>query len=870
MPNRSRLLPVRPHSLLLAGLWLALLAMFPPAVLSQGGVQISVTEEFGGMYKPGRWFPVIVSIDNRGGADGTTPETFEARLTITSTTHSERHPTIDFVREVSVPPYSSQRFVLLSRFRSGTNNRTLEIRTSGGRLLQRRPLNLAQVGPSNTLLVTAADSVRRINYPAPRNVSLNPLIQASMPSRNLPTHWAAYDAVDILSFPAWPDGQIGSQEASALLQWVSMGGTLVFLGGVNSAGYAAGAASPLLPVTVEGSSPFRFDGSAGALVPGIAQNEGGGFLVSNISEIKPGAEAVLEFPTSNGESVPILVRRQHGLGQIIFCGLDFETPPVDLRNAVTPYWLALMPLPNIAAWEHRFHEHLAENAPPPTRRAARAPNLLLIMMICILYVAVVGPVNFYLLGKSNRIQWAWLTVPVIVLFFSGLIYTIGTISKGAQTVARETTILWGREGDPNFAERSIINVFTHRAANLYVEGRNEHLTVSDAETWIRGDELIYTTGGFTLAPPAPGGFGFGGANPRIAHVGNTPQVRSWRLRTYDIASFELRGPTNSHGTLDSTLRYHSGSNSWHLAGEIENRTGLNFYSSALFFGRGGLMLGELADGESLALDESKTVRVHMALSGDWMSINDAISRLVHSEEETENDSARHFNLESARETLTGILNPRGTGRLFPPQQGKLLFVGLAEEPAMTVSTNLNRDEESRGLLVIVELNPLPAGDRFNLAGDLMHVSLQDYTRQRGLVGIGSGDGRGAAASIPHLNMRDAFVVLALRLPFDDRGVLPQNLRNEVQRAQTNTNQDFTVGAYDLRGGQLVTIPEGAFIPTGGGSILSPTTGTGWVVLSASERDEDQQTGGQPGLFRGWEDIRVTRTEFPLNGVHVRP
>jgi hypothetical protein len=58
------------------------------------------------------------------------------------------------------------------------------------------------------------------------------------------------------------------------------------------------------------------------------------------------------------------------------------------------------------------------------------PKPLLVILIISAFVAVVGPVNIYLLRKYGRLELAWVTIPALSILFFLAIYGYGLKSKG--------------------------------------------------------------------------------------------------------------------------------------------------------------------------------------------------------------------------------------------------------------------------------------------------------------------------------------------------------------------------------------------------------------------------------------------------------
>src|SRR5205085_852445 len=58
------------------------------------------------------------------------------------------------------------------------------------------------------------------------------------------------------------------------------------------------------------------------------------------------------------------------------------------------------------------------------------PEPLGIAIFLLVYILLIGPVNFIVLRRMRRAELAWITIPALVLIFSVGAYLIGYQSKG--------------------------------------------------------------------------------------------------------------------------------------------------------------------------------------------------------------------------------------------------------------------------------------------------------------------------------------------------------------------------------------------------------------------------------------------------------
>src|SRR5205085_5045297 len=61
------------------------------------------------------------------------------------------------------------------------------------------------------------------------------------------------------------------------------------------------------------------------------------------------------------------------------------------------------------------------------------PSVGVLFCFLVGYILVIGPLNYLLLRRLRRLEWAWLTVPLTVLIFAGGLYVVGFGLRGGQS-----------------------------------------------------------------------------------------------------------------------------------------------------------------------------------------------------------------------------------------------------------------------------------------------------------------------------------------------------------------------------------------------------------------------------------------------------
>ncbi len=130
------------------------------------------------------------------------------------------------------------------------------------------------------------------------------------------------------------------------------------------------------------------------------------------------------------DSVPLMVETRRGYGIVTLLTFNPDRPPfIDWKNQPW-FWLKAMRADpelystsdfNIAAGNSLDG---VISALIETKQVRKLPVKWLLVILGV-YLLVIGPFDWYSLKKIRRQMWTWVTFPVYVALFSGLIYFIG-------------------------------------------------------------------------------------------------------------------------------------------------------------------------------------------------------------------------------------------------------------------------------------------------------------------------------------------------------------------------------------------------------------------------------------------------------------
>ena len=437
-------------SLLLLVALLAVAASAPARVVAQVQPPITLDVRVGyeGTYRLGEWFPVSVSIGNDG------PD-LRGVLEWSFTGQSGEQV---FRQAIDLPRGSRKRVTLEVFARDFARTGQLRLLDGENPLVSRdvsldsadEGVFLAGVLSSDPAMLNSLNSLQIAGFSS--------TLVRHLDATNLPEHTALLRGINALFLHDIDSAALSPAQRDALGLWVSLGGQLFVSGGVGGQKAAAGLVD-LLPVQVGGAL------AQGDLTPlvGLA---GAGALPNPAAALSPaqpraGAE---QLPSGSG----LLFRWRYGSGLVTFSAFDFAS----LRGWASEGALWGKLLARQAILAPGYGARLSQTS-LLERGVLRLPSLNLpstgvVLAFLLLYVLVIGPINYLALRRLRRLEWAWLSVPLVVLVFSCGLYAVGAGLRGGQSQLSQAAIVQGAEGQPRAFATGFIGLFSPRRASYTV------------------------------------------------------------------------------------------------------------------------------------------------------------------------------------------------------------------------------------------------------------------------------------------------------------------------------------------------------------------------------------------------------------------
>ncbi len=403
---------------------LCVLPVVPVAAQEQVvGLTLTLRPGYAGAYRLGEWFPITVDVANDGrDIQGVLEWSFPGW---------QNQPL--FRRTIDLPRGSHKR-VMLEAFATGfARNGTLRLIENGNVLLE-QSVGIEAVEPDRFLIVIVGSDPALLTSLSAMSISgVSGVTVRHISPDDLPSHALVLRGINAIFIHDVDTAALALDQRTALRDWVLLGGQLVVGGGINGERAAAGFAD-LLPVEVTRTL------NQGDLTP-LAQLGG--------SEPQPSTgPLVTVVPRSGAEALPaghsLIYRASFGNGVVVFSTFDLTL----LRGWASESQLwsrVLQPVPLfIPAFEGRVNQiSLMQDA--LQIRAAGLPPASALAAFLLVYILLVGPVNYLALRRIGRLEWAGWTILLTVALFAGGVFVVGFVIRGGQAQLYQVAIIQGAE-----------------------------------------------------------------------------------------------------------------------------------------------------------------------------------------------------------------------------------------------------------------------------------------------------------------------------------------------------------------------------------------------------------------------------------------
>lgn len=446
--------------------WLGLILTCLGLSSVQAKVQFDVFPGYDNSARAGSWYPVLVEVFNEGAA-------FDAVVELSGGQFGNLVVKVP----VELPTNTRKRFVVpmfcASQNFLAVDGRLLDAR---GKVQEERPgqrLNLVAwdvplmaVLPGSFGGVASFPEATRTVRPefAPR--------VARMQSETFPDNPIALEGLNSLYLNTARALELKEPQVEALRAWVLAGGQLIVAVDQPNDVSATAWLRDLLPAEIRGQtnrvvgpelhrwlSQTAWDPVFAFRIPRLdGDSDPGNGMFSQLTPDPALASApipLLQLRTASGVSgtlertsdgTPWMAWGPRGRGQVVLLAMNPEREPLKSWTQRPWFWAKLAAVPTRLLVNEKQEFRMGRGVDGifgsmvETRQIRKLPIGALLLLLLV-YLAVIGPVDQWWLKKINRPMLTWITFPVYVVLFSGLIYFIGYKLRAGQTEWNELQVV---------------------------------------------------------------------------------------------------------------------------------------------------------------------------------------------------------------------------------------------------------------------------------------------------------------------------------------------------------------------------------------------------------------------------------------------
>lgn len=407
---------------LLASLTLGLAR--PGVGQSPGGINLAAQAGFDGVCKDANWIPLRVRVENQG------PD-FEGRLEARLVGVPDRQTIYAQTISLSNP---SRKEVSLAIYPEGFLGTMDVALVAQGKTAAQNTLKLNCLSVNDAIYGVLAASPSAFGSLGDLDPPSGRATVAQLGLADLPEQAQALGMLDALVISGVDTGALTPGQRQALAGWVAAGGQLIIAGGPDWQKTAAGLGNllPLAPggvQTLSSLDPIAAYAGSSAGLPGQVPVVQG--------SLAPDAQVLVAQA-----GFPLVIARTVGYGRVFYLAADPAIEPLKSWGDNLAFYRKLLSgEPPRPAWAGGFWNWpLASNA-VTSLPGLKLPPVGLVIGLLAVYVLAIGPLNYLLLRLLKRRELAWLSIPVLVIVFSGLAFLAGNQARGNRPVLNRLAIV---------------------------------------------------------------------------------------------------------------------------------------------------------------------------------------------------------------------------------------------------------------------------------------------------------------------------------------------------------------------------------------------------------------------------------------------
>jgi hypothetical protein len=266
---------------------------------------------------------------------------------------------------------------------------------------------------------------------------------------DLPTRIEAWSSLDRLVWQDVDASTLRPEQLTAMRGWLALGGRLVIVGGSGGIGSLAGFPDEILPYRPDAT----IDVAPGSLTSLIGTAPLGATDVPALA-----GDLVRGRALATSGSRVVAAQASYGAGSVTILGIDPTVGWIAESTATRSLWPSLIPARSdgtVGMTDDSQIVSAVGNLP-----ALALPPLGGLLLLLFGYIALIGPLNYLILRRIDRREWAWITMPVLIVAFAVGAYAFGSALRGSSMIVNEVAIVRGAPDAVEGSAQVYLGVFS--------------------------------------------------------------------------------------------------------------------------------------------------------------------------------------------------------------------------------------------------------------------------------------------------------------------------------------------------------------------------------------------------------------------------
>jgi hypothetical protein len=417
--------------------WLLLL---PPSTAAADGLTVQAKVLLDGHTRTGAWTAIAVHLHNDGPA-------ITGELRLAGGTQGKTQ----FGTVVDLPTGSDKTQFLYAQPPAFGREITISL-VADGREVTTTKAAFDNHDPTQLMVGIVAerpgDLVGDLHL-LPNNNTLAPLAFGLQPA-DLPLRVEAWGALDRLIWQDVDASSLTTEQLAALRGWIAGGGRLVIIGGTSGPAALTAFPDALLPYRPTATTDVAPATLASIVAPVPADAKD---LPALSGELAPGARAL----ATSGDRV-VAAERSYGSGGVTLLGFDPTVSWIGDTKLADSLWRRFIP-------QRAAGTTTIVDDSQIVQAVGQLPSLALppvggMLALLGAYILLIGPINYFVLKRLDRREWAWLTMPVLIVAFAVGAYAFGSLLRGSEVIINEVAIVRGAPGATEGTAQAYLGVFS--------------------------------------------------------------------------------------------------------------------------------------------------------------------------------------------------------------------------------------------------------------------------------------------------------------------------------------------------------------------------------------------------------------------------